>query len=345
MANGAKICRSVVLTECPYKNGILRLGLFGARTDQQKGTLVRVATLNVQNLRLQKDGADARLHGAWDTDAPEDTGLDRIDRRLTAELLADIDADVVALQEVFDLASLDHFHDAFLLGTGTRPYPHRICLPGNDGRGLDVALLSRVALSDVQSHATLRPSDLKLEAPEGVSADLPIFRRDCLMATVGAVTLVVCHFKSPYPEEDRSWNIRRLEALATRRLIERRFEAPERSLWIILGDLNEPDGKTLGSNRAIAPLEQGFSVNLVQRMPAAERWTYFDPHSRQYHCPDLMLASPAMAETFGSSIPFVVRKGLGREAARFRGSRLDEVGEHRPHASDHAALVIDFPEP
>jgi len=49
---------------------------------------MRVATFNVQNLRLQHGGAD-RLDRARDADVPEDTAaaaarLDPLDRRLTA---------------------------------------------------------------------------------------------------------------------------------------------------------------------------------------------------------------------------------------------------------------------
>lgn len=302
---------------------------------------MRIATLNVQNMRLETGQGPGHLHGAWDGDAPEDSGLDPIDRRLTAELLTTLDADVIALQEVFDQDTLDYFHDHFLPQTGAAPYPHRLCLPGNDGRGLDVAILSRRPLDAVHSHAATTLTDLDIPAPEGVNPDLPIFRRDCLMVTLGPLTLAVCHYKSPYPDEQRAWVLRRLEALATRRLIERRFDDPARDLWLVLGDLNEPSAP--GAEPAIAPLTDGFAVDLLARMPPAEHWTYYDPHSGRYHCPDAMLASPALAGRYPDAVPQVVRKGLGREAARFDGPRLAQVGAHRPHASDHAALVIDFP--
>lgn len=304
---------------------------------------MRIASLNTQNMRLLPNREVGQLHGAWDSDDPEDPSLDRIDRRLTAEILHEADADLIALQEVFDFATLEHFHARYLLASGARPYPHRVCLPGNDGRGLDVAILSRRALGEVRSHATLTPGDLGLRLPEGVDPEMPVFRRDCLTAEVGALTLFVTHFKSPYPDEAASWRTRSLEAQATRALIERRFDDPSRALWLILGDLNEPDDPQLALPRATAPLEQGFSVDLMARMPRPERWTYFDPHSGRYHCPDAMLASPALAARYPDAVPRILRKGLGEEAARFAGARLKGVGFHRPHASDHAAVVIDLP--
>lgn len=300
---------------------------------------MRVATLNVQNMRLLTAEGTPYLHGAWDSDAPEANGRDPIDRCLTAKLLAGVDADVVALQEVFDRETLEYFHEEFLVARGMN-YPHRICLPGNDGRGLDVAVLSRRPVDALTSHVALTPGDLALEVPEGVDPAQPVFRRDCLKVALGALTLFVCHFKSNYPDPQVAWRTRRMEALATRSIIERSIARPDEALWLVLGDLNEPDAADC--TRAIAPLEGGFGVDLMQRVPAPERWTYFDPHSGRYHCPDALLASPALARRWPDAVPVIERKGLGMEARRFAGARLDGVGMHRPHASDHAAVYVDF---
>lgn len=304
---------------------------------------MRIATFNLQNLKLLKSADGPQLHGAWDSDDPEETGLDAIDRRLTAEVLAKIDADLLALQEVYDLATLEHFYQRFMLPAGLGPYPERICLPGNDGRGLDLALLSRRPLDELRSHAALTLDDFDIAPPPGVDPLAPVFRRDCLMATAGQLTLFLCHFKSPYPDVATAWTTRRLEALAVRRLIERYFETAAAGLWLIVGDLNEPHGALPGAERAIAPLENGFTVNLMERLPEPERWTYFDVHSGRYDCPDVLLASPALAQAFPQAVPVILRAGLGREAQRDTSARLSGVGQHRPHASDHAAVMIDLP--
>jgi hypothetical protein len=296
---------------------------------------MRIATFNVQNLRLRHPDGGDRLDGARDGDAVEDDSLDPLDRRLTAAVIRDLRADVVALQEVFDAETLDHFHDRSLLPLGVSPYPYRVCLPGNDGRGLDVAVLSRVAPGAVLSHAGLRAADLGLDAAED---DLPVFRRDCLTVEVGALTLLVCHFKAPWPDPDAAWPVRRQEAEAVRRIVEGRFGGD--GLWLIAGDLNDPE--PVGSpGRAIAPLEAPFAVDLTLRMPQDERWTLHDPGTGRRFMPDAFLASPALAARWPEAVPDVLREGLSREAGP--GRRLREVGDHRPHASDHAALVIDFP--
>ncbi|MGR3804671.1 endonuclease/exonuclease/phosphatase family protein [Marinibacterium profundimaris] len=302
---------------------------------------MRIATFNIQNMRLRHPDGQPRLDGAEDgpeasDHAPAAAQLNRMDRRLAAVLLREIDADVVALQEVFDQDTLDHFHDRYLLADGVRPYPHRICLPGNDGRGLDVAVMSRRPLDEVHSHAdvTLRDLDLSGEKP-----DAPALRRDCLLVTTGGLTLVICHFKAPWPDPVAAWTTRRQEAQVVRRLIERRFPGGE-GHWLILGDLNEPDPE--GEAAAIAPLLAPFSVDLLTRLPPRERWTYFAPELGRVSRPDAMLASPALARRFPRARPQVLRKGMGHEITPVKAERLGPVGWHRPHASDHAALWVAF---
>ena len=307
---------------------------------------MRIATFNVQNLRLRHEGEADRLSGAMDRDEVYETvrgdaALDPIDRLLTAAILKRANADVVALQEVFDKDALDHFHDRYLTAEGAAPYPYRVCLPGNDGRGYDVALMSRVPLQNVKSHAATTVADLEIDNPPGRDPAEPVFRRDCLSAQAGGVTLYVCHFKAPYPDPHGAWEIRRLEALSVRRLIEQQFEHPAEAHWLVLGDLNEPRVEAR-SERAIAPLTDGFAVDLVKRIPPDRRWSYHFEDDDSYSCPDAMLASPTLAAAWPDATPYYLREGLARDATRYAGRRLPGVGEHRPHASDHAALVIDL---
>jgi endonuclease/exonuclease/phosphatase family metal-dependent hydrolase len=307
---------------------------------------MKIATFNVQNLRLHHVGGRPVLHGARDRDELPDNAemsasFGPIDRQLTAEVLKAADADAVALQEVFDLETLDFFHEEYLVPSGIRPYPYRICLPGNDGRGYDVALMSRSEVSSVKSHASLTPGDLDLDCPPGRDPLEPVFRRDCLAARIADIMLFVCHFKAPYPDLAASWAARRLESLAVRRLIEKAFPEPGEALWLVLGDLNEPH-EELKDERAIAPLIEDFAVDLVQRIPADRQWSFHLHRTQLYSRPDALLASPALARRFPDAQPYFLREGLGLEAERHHGARLPGVGFHRPHASDHAALVVDF---
>lgn len=303
---------------------------------------MRIATFNVQNLRLRRRAGGLHLDGARDGDVAEDVApwaeaLDGPDRRLTAAVLAEARADVVALQEVFDAETLAHFHDAYLLPAGVAGYPVQICLPGNDGRGLDVALLARCRPDEVRSHAAVTAADLGLE---GRAPDRPVFRRDCLMVRFGGLRLWLCHFKAPYPDPLAAWEVQRQEALAVRRLIEAEGVG---GLWMILGDLNDPATPPDGRPSATAPLRAGFAVDLLERLAPEERWTWHDPGGTRYASPDAMLASPALAAAWPEALPRILRAGLGREAARHPGPRIPGTGLHRPHASDHALVMVDLP--
>ncbi len=301
---------------------------------------MRIATFNLQNMRLRGD----HLDGARDGDVPEDRGpqaqaLDPADRALTAQVIREADADVIAVQEVFDLATLDHFnaHDLAPLGAD---YPYRACLPGNDGRGLDVGVMSRVEPARVTSHAPLTPADLHMHF-DGLADDLPIFRRDVLLVEIGPLVLFICHFKAPYPDTDPVRAIRRAEARALRALVERAFPDPERGLWMILGDLNEP-ARNQDHEAAIAPLRGGFAIDLLDRIPREDRWSWHNPFEHLYGHPDAMLASPELARRCPDAVPRIIRSGMGLETRRNRGPHLPSVGHHRPHASDHAAVVVEL---
>lgn len=311
---------------------------------------MRLLTLNVQNLRLRRIGGRPRLDGARDLDIAADAAsaagaLDLADRRLTARLIAAAAADVVCLQEVFDRATLDFFADHLLRAAGAPDYPHRVCLPGNDGRGRDLALLSRRPFAAVQGHAAATPADLGLPAPEGIAADRPLFRRDCVVAELPGLVLFAVHLKAPWPDAARARAVRRLEALGVRRLVERRFADPAGAMWLILGDLNDPAAE--GAAPALAPILPPFGVDLLGRLPVADRWTFHLPGEGgaggRYDCPDGLTASPALAARFPAAVPEVLRMGLSREAGRHPGPRFADVGRHRPHASDHAGLAITFP--
>lgn len=301
---------------------------------------MRIATFNVQNLRLRRREGEVYLDGARDGDAPDEDvhneaharSLDAQDRELTADLIAQAQADVVALQEVFDQQTLDHFHDVLLEKRGAF-YPHRVCLEGNDGRSVDVAVLSRLPLESVRSNADLRFADIGFEPPAGLQAKDRVFRRDCLALRCAGVHLFVCHLKNAAAGDLRSHAIRRAEAFAIRHVVKTRAQ------WLALGDFNAHDPDDV---RDLEPLMAEFAVDLCARLPEEERWTYYDRQSGAYTCPDRIMASPALARRFADARPQVMRTGMARCASRYTGERHASVGRERPHASDHALLFVDI---
>ncbi len=306
---------------------------------------MRIATFNVQNLRLRHREGELRLDGARDTDDNESVddekhgrALDAQDRELTAKLIADAQADVIALQEVFDQHTLDHFHDELLIRHGV-VYPHRVCLEGNDGRSMDVAVISRLPFDQVQSNANLRFEDIDQEPPRGTAPEAPVFRRDCLAVRCSGLHLFICHFKASGLGDEASRAIRRAEAVAVRHIIQRDVLNLETSPWVALGDFN---AHTKEDEADLTPVTEGCAVDLCTRLPESERWTYYHQDFDVYTCPDRIFASHSLAHTEIEAQPEVLRMGLGRSASDYTGMRYEEVGDRRPHASDHALMFVDL---
>ena len=158
--------------------------------------------------------------------------------------------------------------------------------------------------------------------------------------------------------------IRVAETKAIRHIIEARFgnEHAQDKRWIICGDMNDYREKiTVSGDRhsgyqyqlvreekaGFDPLvSDGFSLNLVDRLEAMDRWTLY--HSRgpqeQHLCQlDYILASPSLAERNPKAIPAIIRNGQpwrtpfppGQEVERY-----PRIGWDRPKASDHCPVAV-----
>lgn len=325
-------------------------------------------------------------------------------RQLTALALAATRADIVCLQEVDDRQALDLFYEQYLkrmievdvavqkralraatLRAGRQPEPDdlyaidrnnyydwRVLVDGNDGRGIDVALMARRPVS-VRTHAQRTFHELGVwnqelsalrEKSNGRDKRLApgdrAFRRDCLEIDfeVGGrpMTVYVCHFKSMAPNRDMTRPLRVAEARAVRRIIEQRFgRRADEANWAICGDLNdfrEIDGLPVVDDygkivpSGLDPLfSDHFAVNIMQRRQAEDRWTTYHGAEDQYAQLDYILLSPAMANANPAAVPEIIRDGLPYRARRYEGPRFPRVGWDRPKASDHCPVVVELAVP
>ena len=238
--------------------------------------------------------------------------------QLTALAIADTRADIICLQEVEDLQALKAFEYGYLFKMIGRGYRHKYLIDGNDGRGIDVAVMMRdetatgekIEFVSMESHAHVTFADFGLHSKEleerGLEANDRIFKRDCLEINVKIggrhLSLFVVHFKSMSNGRDgidgRTWTmpIRDAESRAVRMIIENRFGKgkTDAKRWMVCGDMNDYLSriKVEGTRHAglkfnpvteekcgFDPLvSDGFSVNLCERLPVMEQWTLY--HSR-----------------------------------------------------------------
>jgi predicted extracellular nuclease len=299
---------------------------------------IRIATFNVENLLRRFDFVrfgqlvrEPALEILGVEEDPDDVlrkalkvTLTDDSRQQTAQAIRDTQADLVCLQEIDDSRVLDDFHDLYL------------------ERSAGV----------VDSHRELTFEELDLFNDEleelGETPGSRIFRRDVLEVTtrVGQRQLVVfvCHFKSMAGGREETMPLRIAEATAVRRVVERRFDDPAEAAWLIVGDLNDYTHDENGDpiESGLDPLfEGGFCENLVEKLPAAERWTHYFPAERSKHQLDYLLASPALAQRNPDAQPEIVRRG---QPWRVPGlddlPRYPRVGYDRPKASDHCPVAV-----
>lgn len=365
---------------------------------------LRLATFNAENLmrrfdfsgyrnELHRDRA-LRMFEVGDEAAYRDLERARVmalsddAMQLTALAIADTRADIICLQEVENLDVLHAFEYGYLfkmVGTG---YRHKYLAEGNDGRGIDVAVMTRPETADgqeiefvgMQSHAHRTFGEFGVLTPEleaqGEMAHERLFRRDCLEIDfrIGGkpLTLFVVHFKSMGESrngiEGREYTmpLRTAEAQAVRMIIEEKFGEGRTAgkRWLVCGDLNDYRQRiivegdrhsgygfklTREERSGFDPLiEDGFSINLSQRLPDMEQWTLF--HSRgpseQHLCQlDYLLASPSVAERNPSAIPEIVRAGQPWRTPMPEGQRVERyprTGWDRPKASDHCPVTVEL---
>lgn len=352
---------------------------------------LRIATFNVENLVRRFAPERDRRTGVWipdpavglyeHTSEAEGRLIERAlqvaisddQRQLTAQAIRDCDADVIFLQEVDGLEILRWFHDRYLARALDEPYEHFALLEGNDRRGIDVAVMSRRGFPvRVMSNATLTYRDLDLWDDDlrrwGAAPDDRIFKRDALEVEVetgsGNLTVWVCHFKSMTDGRDRTMAVRRAEARAVRRLIERRFgDRAGAADWAVVGDLNDyrdkirllraDDGRLSAVSErmeatGLDPLHADhFAVDLVERLPPIERWTHYWAEGRELAPLDHLYVSRALARANPRARPSVVRSGLPwrvpverMDPAPAAFQRYPRIGFDRPKASDHCPLAV-----
>lgn len=237
---------------------------------------VRIATFNVENLtqRFVFSTPDARhsRHGSvrahlrkLEASQLKSYTLDTM--QLTARAIADTCADIICLQEVDNIETLKAFEWNFLSDVPGGRYSQIHLIEGNDGRGIDVALIARkqtkdgevIEITGVKSHAEITYDQLGLAGDSYLAIALEelelepqerVFRRDCLEVNLliggKALTLFVAHLKSMGAYGSNlngrlhTMPVRLAESVAIRRIVEQKFnQDTAKQNWLICGDLND----------------------------------------------------------------------------------------------------------
>ena len=230
-------------------------------------------------------------------------------RRLkVAERIKAMDLDVLAVQEVEDLSTLEHFNRTDLAGM----YPYQVLIEGNDPRLIDVGLLSKLPIGGVTSWRF---------ATHKAEPDSTVFSRDLLEADIWDAkrrkrlfTIFNTHLKSQYlaPQENPITGKERADLIRTRQsetaaaIIAARTRP--NTPFLLLGDMNDVPIAT-----PLAAIAQNPDLPLVNGLanpqetqptphdpfpPASAAWTHRFKESGQparYDLFDQIWLSPALA--------------------------------------------------
>ncbi len=253
--------------------------------------------------------------------------------RNTAQVVRDVNPDVLAIIECEGRHALKEFSHQLLPSVGGQPFDNMMLIDGNDDRGIDVGLMTKrgYAIHWMQSHA-----DDKTQGNEY------IFSRDCAefgVRTPKRETLWVLanHFKSKgYGTQETSNRKRWMQAEYVRRILER-LAAETASHIAVVGDFNDtPDSEPL------KPLLKDSGFKDIATHPAFKSDGHPGTFGRASDKDkiDYILLSPALYErvTGGG----VWRKGVWGPNKTPSWDVYAEMKSSFHAASDHACLFADI---
>lgn len=253
--------------------------------------------------------------------------VDELAMEHTAMVIRDVGADVLGVVEAEARPVLELFTAAMLKKVGGAPYEQVMLIDGNDGRGIDAGIISRLPITSVRSH--IYDTD-----HAGI-----VFSRDCCEYHVDigsgrSLVVLVNHFKSKgFGSKDDPIGAKRRLRQATRVAeIYNALIAEGHTLVAVVGDLNDtPDSD------ALQPLLGATTLKDISKHPQ------FDPGPRtgtfrgEKDQIDYVLLSPAL-------FALAQRGGIFRKGV-WRGNRTKNRWEIYPtltaekhSASDHAAI-------
>jgi endonuclease/exonuclease/phosphatase family metal-dependent hydrolase len=254
---------------------------------------------------------------------------DEIGTRITARVIHDIDADVIAVIEAEDRPALVRFNNELL----DRQYRHVMLVDGNDERGIDVGIMTKTGFPI----GTIRSN---VDAEDHVGT---IFSRDCpeyqITTPSGAVLhVLVNHFKS---QSGGGSDKRRRQADAVRQITDRLVADGEHV--IVLGDLNEGqpdiDQPPVNLKPLFDPDGPLVSCYDLDNLDVGNRPGTFDTCSIRNRL-DYILVSRSLRPAFVSGQVF--RNGLWgtRKTRPTAWDTYPEMTAAMHQASDHAAVAI-----
>ncbi len=237
----------------------------------------------------------------------------------TGKVIRLLEAEVLCLVEVEDRELLGRFNSQVLT---TKKYEHYMLIDGNDDRGIDVALMSRLPIRNMRTHVHDR--DGKRE----------IFSRECPEYEVGlpdgrSLWVLPNHLKSQAFGSQAANDARRKRQSERIAEILGEIYDLQKDLVVVAGDLNDtPESAPLAPLLGLEGLHDVAAV-----LPEDDRYTYI--YRGKGNQIDYLLVSEPLREALQTVT--MERRGMHKVEGH-----LSTVTNEATSASDHAAIVAEF---
>ncbi len=254
--------------------------------------------------------------------------------RNTAQVICDINPDVIGIIEAESRKTLKDFNRELLTKAGGTAYEHVMLIEGNDPRGIDVGIMTRAfrKIAAIQSHV----DDMNSTGELIFSRDCPVY--EIPLASGKTLWLLINHLKSRgYRGRRDPDDVRREQAQRVREIYEQLRSEGEEFIAVI-GDLN--DSPVRGPLDPL--LKKGSDLKDVSEHPLYQNDGIPGTHGAGYSDSkfDYILLSPA---PFGSvRAAGVFRKGIWDGRKKPRWEMYDNMKGPEHGASDHALIWADL---
>jgi endonuclease/exonuclease/phosphatase family metal-dependent hydrolase len=249
-------------------------------------------------------------------------------RDMTAKVMKTVKADVQCVVEAEDRGAMDRFDREVM----NNHFKYALLLDGNDPRGIDVGVYSKLPLGQLRTHIY-----------DAGANGRTIFSRDCpefevLLPGGQSLWVLVNHFKSKGGGPQGPSNERRKKQAERVREILRGYDLST-DLVVVAGDLNDTPGSD-----PLKPLLDTPRLHDVLHLQFgndwSERWTY--RYRGELNQIDYLLVSDPLKDKFERA--GVERRGMHDVGVATGGAvqPFPDVTSPTTAASDHAAVWADF---
>jgi endonuclease/exonuclease/phosphatase family metal-dependent hydrolase len=248
--------------------------------------------------------------------------------RMTAKVIAEVNADVLGVVEAESRPSLVRFCQDVIKTVGTCDYEHAMLIDGNDSRGIDVAIMTKAGYDIAQIYSYV-------DEPDGNER---LFSRDCPVYTIttpqqNRLLVLVNHLKSKGYGTPAVSNGKRARQAAKIKEIYEALRANGEKFVAVIGDLNDvPDSTPL------APLIAQTDLKDISEYDEFDGGGYPGTYggSGKSNKIDYLLLSPELMDTVTGGGIF--RKGMWPGVRPPKWQKYDEIENPHQAASDHALV-------